>query len=70
MPQEAVCPYCKSPLEKGSVAAESLTGGAKWHKARSVLALGGESIGDYTIGGMVWLDGARCSKCRLLLLNY
>ena len=57
-------------MELGSVAAESLTGGAKWHKSRSVLATGGESIGDYTAGGMVWLDGARCPTCRLLVLRY
>jgi hypothetical protein len=57
-------------METGSVAAESLTGGAKWHESRSRLALGGEKIGDYTLGGMVWFDGARCKSCRLLLLRY
>ncbi len=57
-------------MEKGSLAAESLTGGAKWHKSRSVLALGGEKIGDYTLGGMVWFDGFRCAKCRILVLGF
>ncbi len=57
-------------MEPGSVAAESITGGAKWHKKRSTLALGGEKIGDYTRGGMVWFDGYRCPTCRLLLLKY
>jgi hypothetical protein len=52
------------------VAAESLTGGAKWHRSRSVLALGGEKIGDYTAGGMVWFDRFRCTRCRLLLLDF
>ncbi len=64
------CPYCQSDMEPGSVAAESLTGGAKWHRNRSMLALGGEKIGDYTSGGMVWFDGFRCPTCRLLLLKY
>ncbi len=64
------CPYCQSAMEPGSVAAESITGGAKWHKKRSTLALGGEKIGDYTRGGMVWFDGYRCPTCRLLLLKY
>lgn len=69
MAQARNCPDCGSPMESGSVAAESITGGAKWHKSRSVLALGGESIGDYTTGGMVWFDGARCRACRLLVLR-
>jgi len=64
------CPNCGSAMESGSVAAESLVGGAKWHKARSTLALGGEKIGDYTTGGMVWFDGYRCVKCRILLMRY
>ena len=64
------CPSCGSSMEPGSVAAESLTGGAKWHKARTTLALGGEKIGDYTTGGMVWFDGLRCTKCRILLMRY
>ncbi len=64
------CPYCQSDMEPGSVAAESLTGGAKWHRNRSMLALGGEKIGDYTSGGMVWFDGFRCPTCRLLQLKY
>jgi hypothetical protein len=57
-------------MEKGCVGAESITGGAKWHKSRSVLALGGEKIGDYRWDGMVWFDGFRCTKCRLLVLNF
>ena len=64
------CPSCQSPMEKGCVGAESITGGAKWHKSRSVLALGGEKIGDYRWDGMVWFDGFRCTKCRLLVLNF
>ena len=64
------CPKCGAAMEAGSVAAESLVGGAKWHKSRSTLALGGEKIGDYTTGGLVWFDGFRCSKCRILLMRY
>lgn len=63
------CPYCHTPMEKGAVGAESLTGGAKWHKSRSTLALGGESVGDYTSGGMVWFDGYRCRNCGKLILQ-
>ena len=63
------CPYCRAPLEKGVVGAESLTGGANWYKSRSTLALGGEPIGDSATGGMVWLDGYRCRNCRKLILQ-
>ena len=66
-PQE--CPYCHAQMEKGTVGAESLTGGAKWHKSRSTLALGGEPVGDYSAGGMVWLDGYRCKRCDKLILH-
>lgn len=69
VPPESACPYCRGPMEKGSVGAESLSGGAKWHTSRSTLALGGEPVGDYTDGGMVWLDGYRCRTCGRLVLQ-
>lgn len=70
MEQTPTCPACHSPMQKGCVGAESITGGAKWHESRSALALGGEKIGDYRWDGMVWLDGFRCVHCRILLLGY
>ncbi len=63
------CPYCHGPMEAGTVGAESVTGGAKWHRSRSTLALGGEAVGAYTAGGMVWLDGYRCRSCGRLVLR-
>jgi hypothetical protein len=57
-------------MENGSLGAESITGGAKWHRSRTTLALGGEKIGDYRWDGMVWFDGFRCLKCRLLVLTF
>ena len=66
-PQE--CPYCHTPMEEGTVGAESVTGGAKWHTSRSMLAVGGEPVGDYSAGGMVWLDGYRCRSCGRLILR-
>ncbi|MGA8276278.1 MAG: PF20097 family protein [Thermoplasmata archaeon] len=70
MEETRICPSCQEPMEKGCVAAESITGGAKWHKSRSLLAVGGEKIGDYRWDGMVWFDGFRCAKCRLLVLSF
>jgi len=56
-------------MESGTLGAESYIGGAKWFKERSVLALGGEKVGDYRTSGMTWLDGFRCRRCELLLLH-
>ena len=67
---ENVCPRCNSPMEPGSLAAESLSVGATWHHTRTLFETGGEQIGDYTSGGLVWFDGRRCVRCRLLLLHY
>ena len=64
------CPNCSGTMEAGTVGAESITGGAKWLLKRTRLALGGEKIGDYRWDGMVWFDGVRCAKCRLLVLHY
>lgn len=68
------CPYCRGPMDAGVLGAASATvtglGGARWYKFRSFLALGGETVGDWSLSGMVWIDGHRCPKCRLLLLRY
>jgi hypothetical protein len=56
-------------MEPGTVGAESLAGGAKWFQDRSVLAIGGEKVGDYQASGMTWLDGFRCRRCEPLLLH-
>ena len=64
-----VCPYCHVPMERGSVGAESRTGGAKWHTSRSAPVQEGESVGDYTPGGVVWFDGYRCRTCGKLILQ-
>jgi hypothetical protein len=56
-------------MEAGTLGAESFVGRARWFKERSVLALGGEKVGDYRSDGMTWLDGFRCRECRLALLD-
>jgi hypothetical protein len=48
----------------------SYLGGAKWNREPSSLALGGEAILSKLFGGMVWLDGLRCPRCRLLHPSY
>ena len=66
----ATCPRCGASTEVGVFGAESYLGGAKWYKERSTLALGGEKIMAPSMNAMVWIDGARCRACRLLLLDY
>ena len=57
-------------METGSVGMMSYVGGAAWYRERSTLALGGQTIVKSPLGGMIWLDGLRCTKCRVLQLNY
>jgi|HubBroStandDraft_1064217.scaffolds.fasta_scaffold560565_1 hypothetical protein len=64
------CPKCGNAMEAGTVGAMTYVGGAKWYKERSMMALGGETIANKFLGGMVWLDGQRCRECRFLQLNY
>lgn len=64
------CPRCRELMQKGYLRAESLVGGAKWHRERNALASGGEKIMGTDLGGNVWLEGFRCDKCRTLVLHY
>ena len=63
------CPYCHKLMEKGTVRAESVTDGARWHRSRSTFAQGGEPVGDYSTGGLVWIDGYRCKSCDKRILQ-
>ena len=67
---EAKCPECGGDLETGTVGVMSYISGAAWYRERSTLALHGETIVHAPLGGMVWLDGLRCPKCRALHLHY
>ena len=69
-PSVPSCPVCGRPMEKGLLAAESFVGGVKWVKERTRLALGGESLAPPDRWGNVYLDGFRCTGCRILALSY
>ena len=69
-PAAPACPVCGKAMEKGLLAAESFVGGAKWVKERTRLALGGESLAPPDRWGNVYLDGFRCTGCRILALSY
>lgn len=69
-PMAPSCPVCGKPMEKGLLAAESFVGGAKWVKERTRLALGGEPLVPPDRWGNVYLDGFRCTACRILALTY
>ena len=55
---------------KGAAGVMSYAAGVTWHDEPSALALHGETIVSAPIGGMIWLEGFRCSKCHLLLVHY
>jgi hypothetical protein len=57
-------------MESGALGVMSYTAGAQWFRERSILALGGETIVSKPLGGMIWLDGQRCSGCRFVQLHY
>ncbi len=69
-PSDGKCPYCGGDLETGTIGAEMFLGGPKWHQSRSLLATGGEKIGQVRWDGMAWLDGVRCAHCRVIFLKY
>lgn len=70
MGAELSCPRCGAAMQPGSLGTMSYVGGSKWYERRSALALGGETLVSMPLGGMAWLDGARCPACRLLVLRY
>lgn len=57
-------------MQRGAAGVMSYAAGMTWHKERSALALGGETIVHAPLGGMVWLEGWRCATCRLLQVRY
>jgi hypothetical protein len=75
MPKQVpACPNCRGPMEAGVLGAASpaLTGlgGARWYKSKSFWAVGGEPVGGWSISGMAWIDGHRCTRCHIMLLRY
>ncbi len=64
------CPECGSRLGSGTLGFVTYLGGPRWYRKRTTLALGGQNVVPKPLGGMVWIDGFRCEKCRLLLLHY
>lgn len=66
----AECPNCGQSMEDGYLGSESFIGGAKWFKKKSKLGAGGEPVAKPGRLGMVYIEGERCSACKLLLLHY
>ncbi len=64
------CPQCHEPMDWGSLGFYTYLSGARWYPERDSLMLGGDPVVKRPLGGDTWLDGSRCSKCRLLLLSY
>lgn len=57
-------------MQPGTMGVMSYSAGATWHRQRSLLALGGETLVSEPLGGMIWMDGHRCLRCRTLVLAY
>ncbi len=64
------CPGCGENMDPGSLGVLSHVAGALWYKRRTLLATGGQTVVSAPLGGMIYLDGARCERCRLMLLRY
>ena len=57
-------------MEGGYLGTESLVGGAKWYRKKTVLALDGEKLKEPEMSGMVYMDSLRCKECRVILARY
>jgi hypothetical protein len=66
----SICPGCGKAMEPGFLVAESLMGGAKWVRRRTMLAIGGESVAKPDGLGNVYIQGFRCAAYRHLSLYY
>lgn len=63
------CPICGKDMEHGTLRAEGLTGGVKWHGDASTIN-DELTVNNSDWSGHVEFSGHRCSECRQLVLKY
>ena len=63
------CPSCGKDMDNGTMSAEGLTGGVKWHGAARA-SRDELTINDSDWSGHLDFSGHRCNDCRLLVLKY
>jgi len=64
------CPNCGKQMEVGFLGMERLFSDIAWFKSKTILGLGGESLGLKDKMGMVYADAYRCRNCGLVLIRH
>jgi len=65
-----VCPNCGKQMEAGFLGMERIFSDIAWFQERTVLGLGGESLGLKDKMGMVYADAYRCKYCGFVMIKY
>jgi Domain of unknown function (DUF4352)/Domain of unknown function (DUF6487) len=65
-----ICPNCGRQMEAGYLGMEKIFSDIAWFQERTVLGLGGESLGLKDKMGMVYADANRCKYCGFVMIKY
>lgn len=65
-----LCPNCGKQMEIGFLGMERIFCDIAWFKEKTILGLGGESLGLKDKMGMVYADAYRCKSCGLVLIKH
>jgi hypothetical protein len=57
-------------MEQGFLGTERIFSDVAWFKQKTTFGFGGESLELKDRLGMVYIEGSRCSECRILDLHY
>lgn len=58
-------------MDKGFLGYPASYGGsARWYRSRTKDGFGGETLGQPNRWKVAFLDGYRCTSCRLVLMRY
>lgn len=68
--KEMKCPNCGAQMEIGFLGMERIFSDISWFRQKTVLGLGGESLGMKDKMGMVYADAYRCKNCGLVMIKY
>lgn len=64
------CPNCGKEMIPGFLGTERFFSDVSWFKEKSLLGIGGESLHIKDKMGMVYIEGYRCTSCKILHLKY
>jgi predicted RNA-binding Zn-ribbon protein involved in translation (DUF1610 family) len=68
--KQMVCPNCGKQMETGFLGMEKMFSDIAWFHERTILGMGGESLGLKDKMGMVYADAYRCKYCGFVMIKY